>query len=92
MLSPSPDELIVEFLRLVVRADRDASAPDRHYAVTEDVSAVAAKSQRRAFFSQVTNSPGTGSLNAVVGFLVRFVDSTTYSFTDEKRPACCCAA
>ena len=45
-----------------------------------------------AFFSQVTNSPGTGALNAVVRFLIRFVDGTTYSFTGEKRPACCCAA
>src|ERR1700730_3297939 len=38
-----------------------------------------------AFFSQVTNSPGTGALKAVVRFLARFVDSTTYSFTGEKR-------
>src|SRR5258708_1060492 len=50
------------------------------------------KSTGRAFFSQVTNSPGTGALNAVVRFLIRFVDGTTYSFTGEKRPACCCAA
>ena len=37
-LSASPDEPIVEFLRLVVQADRDASAPDRPYAVFEDTS------------------------------------------------------
>jgi hypothetical protein len=47
---------------------------------------------RWALYGQVTNSPGTGALSAVVRFLVRFVDSTTYSFTGEKRPACCCAA
>jgi hypothetical protein len=46
---------------------------------------------RWALYGQVTNSPGTGALSAVVRFLVRFVDSTTYSFTGEKRPACCCA-
>src|ERR1700720_2442326 len=49
-------------------------------------------STSRAFFSQVTIHRAAGALNAVVRFLVRFVDSTTYSFTGKKRPACCCAA
>jgi hypothetical protein len=40
MLSASPVEPIVEFLRLVVRADRDASAHDRHYAVSDDLAAL----------------------------------------------------
>src|ERR1700680_4037041 len=35
-------------------------------------------------FSQVTNSPGPAALNAVVRFLIRFVDGTTYSFTGEN--------